>query len=276
MEKPKILLITGIHGNEVRSKQILNWFLSYSQVSLSSQMELIGFDFNSGFNTRDVSFNLNRMDQVQKLNEVKERMDYLKECINKADIIIDIHNTPICENKLLVSTKSLETLPNWKTYSDDYHDMEIWRLSNFESLSEYARTLGKIAFTAEFGGMVSNDSNVPPKDIVFLRETIDLCTDLLGQRKFQDSENPSILTRPLFTEYNRLVEIEIENKTFLYPGQIIPGESIVSINSDIDINIITESIQNYSYEVVSPESNYSNVFEGTIKKLKGTNNESTN
>lgn len=44
MEKPKILLITGIHGNEVRSKQILNWFLSYSQVSLSSQMELIGFD----------------------------------------------------------------------------------------------------------------------------------------------------------------------------------------------------------------------------------------
>ena len=42
------------------------------------------------------------------------------------------------------------------------------------------------------------------------------------------------------------------------------------------INIINESIQNYNYEVVSPESNYTNVFEGTIKKLKGTNNESTN
>ena len=70
--------------------------------------------------------------------------------------------------------------------------------------------------------------------------------------------------------------MKLKSKTFLYPGQIIPGESIVSINSDIDIDIITESIQNYNYEVVSPESNYSNVFEGTIKKLKGTNNESTN
>lgn len=276
MEKPKVLLITGIHGNEERSQLIVKDFLDNYPDPESRDYTLTVYNFETGFNTRDVHFNLNRMDQVEKLNILAQNILSLKECIRKADIIIDIHNTPICENKLLVTTESLETLPNWKTYSDDYHDMVIWRLSNFESLSEYARKLGKISFTAEFGGMVSNDSNVPPKDIVFLREAIDLCTDLLGQRKFPDSENPSILTKPLFTEYNRLVEIEIKNKTFLYPGQIIPGESIVSINSYIDINIINESIQNYNYEVVSPESNYSNAFEGTIKKLKGINNESTN
>ena len=278
MEKPKILLITGIHGNEERSQLIVKDFLDKYPDLESRDYTLTVYNFETGFNTRDVHFNLNRMDQVEKLNILAQNILSLKEHIQKSDIIIDIHNTPICKNILLVTTESLETLPDWKVYSQDYLDMIIWRLSKFESLSEFARKLGKIAFTAEFGGMTSNDLFTPAKDLVFLRYSLDLCMDLFEMRSFKDTDNVnrSLLLLPLFTEYNRLVEIEIEIKTFLYPGQIIPGESIVSINSDIDINIINESIQNYSYEVVSPESNYSNVFEGTIKKLKGTNNESTN
>lgn len=265
--KPKVLLITGIHGNEERSQLIVKDFLVKFDPELLDY-SLIVYNFDTGFNTRDVYFNLNRMDQIEKLNILANNILLLKDNIQKSDIIIDIHNTPICENKLLVTTESLETLPNWKTYSDNYHNMVIWRLSKFESLSEFARKSGKISFTAEFGGMVANEEITPSNDLIFLRESIELCIDLFRQRKFQDSENPSVLNKPLFNEYNRLIEVKLKNKIFLYPGQIIPGELIESINSDINIDIINESIQNYNYEVVAPESNYNNIFEGTIKKIK--------
>ena len=264
--KPRILLITGIHGNEERSTKILEDFLRRYQ--LGFHCELLGFEMNTGVKSRDISFNLNRMDQVEKLNEIASRMNLLKDYIHKFDIIIDIHNTTICANKLLVTTESLETLPKWKTYSKDYQEMVIWRLSKFESLSEYARKLGKIAFTAEFGGMVANEETTPPNDLLFLRESINLCMDLFEMRKFQESENPSLLIQPLFTEYNKLVEVELDRKTFLYPGQLIEGKNVLSINSEIDIDIINESVENYNYKIVSPEANYSTKFEGTIVKPK--------
>ena len=266
--KPKILLITGIHGNEERSQLIVKDFLNKYNVFETKDYSLTVYNFETGFNTRDVHFNLNRMDQVQKLNDIAEKMKNLKEVIQKSDIIIDIHNTTICANKLLVTTESLETLPKWKTYSKDYQEMVIWRLSKFESLSEYARKLGKIAFTAEFGGMVANEEMTPPNDLLFLRESIDLCMDLFEMRKFQESETPSLFLQSLFTEYNKLVEVELDRKTFLYPGQLISGEKVVSINSDIDINIINASLESYTYNVVSPEANYSTKFEGTIVKPK--------
>ena len=268
-KKPRVLLITGIHGNEERSKKIVEDYLARYQVV--NNYDIFVYNFETGFNTRDVHFNLNRMDQVEKLNILANNILSLKENIRKADIVIDIHNTPICENKLLVTTESLETLPKWKTYSDEYHDMVIWRLSKFESLSEFARKLGKIAFTAEFGGMISNEEVTPPNDLLFLRDSIELCMDLFEMRNFQepeDSENPSILIKPLFTEFNRLVEVELNQKTFLYPGQLISGERVVCLNSDIDINIINASLESYNYKVVSPEANYSNKFEGTIRKVK--------
>lgn len=264
---PRILIITGIHGNEERNKQILNHFLANYQVPLNEICEIMGFDMNTGFKTRDVSFNLNRMDQVQQLTEIKERMDYLKECIDRADIVIDLHNSPICSNKLLVTTKSIDTLPDWYTYSESYQDMIIWRLSNFESLSEYARKLGKIAFTAEFGGMVSNEIEPSPNDILFLRYSLDLCLDLFEQREFK--KNDSILNFKLFTEFNQLIEIKLQSKTFLYPGQIIPGSTIESINSKTEVNHIDKPIENYNYEVISPESNYDYIFDGITKKIKG-------
>lgn len=269
MEKPKVLLITGIHGNEERSQLIVKDFLDKYPDPESRDYTLTVYNFETGFNTRDVHFNLNRMDQVEKLNILAQNILSLKEHIQKSDIIIDIHNTPICENRLLVTTESLETLPDWKVYSQDYLDMIIWRLSKFESLSEFARKLGKISFTAEFGGMTSNDLFTPAKDLVFLKDSIDLCMDLFEMRKFKETDNvnKSLLLLPLFNEYNKLIEVEIKGKSFLYAGAIVQGKHVSTVDLGDSKLIYKDDIEKYNYKIVSPESNYCTKFEGTKVRL---------
>lgn len=100
------------------------------------------------------------MDQVEKMKELSNKMDELKNHIQNHDIILDIHNSEICQNLLLVSSKNK---PNWKVSKEKYLDMVVWRESEFESISEYARKQGKISFIIEFGGMVSNIEKTPKK-----------------------------------------------------------------------------------------------------------------
>ena len=92
-KKPKVLLITGIHGNEERSQLIVKDFLDKYPDLESRDYTLTVYNFETGFNTRDVHFNLNRMDQVEKLNILAQNILSLKEHIQKSDIIIDIHKS---------------------------------------------------------------------------------------------------------------------------------------------------------------------------------------
>ena len=264
MKKLKVLLIGGIHGSEERTRIIIMNFLNANS-KIKDKFEIKAFPFVSNSLTREVSFNLNRMDQVKDLKELADTMTKLFNEIEYADIVLDIHNTPICSNKLLVSSNNL---PDYKVSKKKYQNMVIWRPSDFKSISEFAREKGKIAFTVEFGGMVANSTKTK-KETKFLLKTLKLCSEI---RSYQHYKAHTVVEetwhKDLFVESNRLVEVELDKPMVLVGGKVIPGQLVASVNSVWEPQIPEAGFEAYEFEVVSPESNYSKIFEGCIKIKK--------
>ena len=228
---------------------------------------------DTGFDTRDVSFNLNRMDQVDKMQIINDRMQTLKALISRSDIVLDIHNSPLCTNLLLVTGKEL---PDYKVSKEKYIKHIVWRKSDFVSISEYARNLDKVAFTVEFGRMDEDKKKTPKKDIKFLNKTIKLCMDIYYYRKMNKQSIPNMMigvfeeetgyNYPLFNMYNQLIEITTKNKEYMFPGMEVDGSNINCLISPHNLEL--NEINKHNYMVISPESSYSDKFEGVIIKPK--------
>ena len=256
--KPKVLIITGIHGNEERTILIADKLLKkYQKLQYSFDIDII--HLNSGFKQRDVEFNLNRMDQVELLKTINTKIQTIISSMNYYDIVLDLHNSEICSNKLLVSYQ--KDLPNWYVYNKKYLNDVIWRKSEFVSISEYARQLGKIAFTVEFGGMVSQTGLVPKKDLKFLKRAIKLSSKIFEYEKIHKEvyRKSKFSKHKLFDEYNQLLTLKLKEPQLLFPDQIITNNKIDQTINGIYIG---------DFIVISPEANYTNLFEGTKVRLK--------
>lgn len=274
--KLKVLLITGIHGNEQRSRLIANDYLTKYNKSANPQFELKVLNFNNFSDTRDIHFNLNRVDNINKLIDIHENLEELTKAINEADIVLDIHNSEICSNKLLISSKGLPDSLDYKVSKPEYLKHVIWRNTNFESISELARNRGKIAFTMEFGGMYSNKRGTPKKDLKFITKAIKISRDIFYYRKmktqFLTSEefgNEAGYKFNLLTIYNQLVTVTLKEYRYLFPKDNIPGESVQIVSTaKLFEQFPKAKNEEYTFEVVSPEANYHNKFEGCIKPFR--------
>jgi len=294
--KIKVLLIVGIHGNEERTKRILlDSLLVFNNKNENEDLDydIDFFDISSGSTLRDVTFNLNRMDEVDNLIDISAKMQSLKNHIQNYDIILDLHNSEICKNILLVSSGNFQNLNKWKIdkINKKYRKMIIWRESSFISISEFARNLGKVAFTVEFNGMNTNKKFTPKKDIDFLFESIELSKNIFknieGTESTKGPKNPTNTTNTnlkklnknknfinLFTKSNKLRDITLVSKQFLFGGKIIPGEEIEMVKG-LEFPIGSETkdyFKKYRFEVVCPERNETKSFEGTMKKIKMNQN----
>lgn len=260
--EPKVLIITGIHGNEERTKLITDEFLK-KYLQIDSNIDIEVFHLDSGFKQRDVQFNLNRIDQVNHLNEINSKMEVLKAKIQISDIVLDLHNSEICSNKLLVSVTG--NLPEWYVYKKKYLNDIIWRRSEFISISEYARLRNKIAFTVEFGGMVSQTKFVPKEDLKFLKRALKLSLKIFEyekQIKKEVRQKGELGEYKLFDEYNQLLTITLNNQISLYSESVINSELVKDVHPAVSKN------DKRKFVIVSPESNYGKVFEGTILRPK--------
>ena len=257
--KLKVLLITGIHGNEERTILIANELLKkYPNLEYNYDITIVNLD--SGFKQRDVQFNLNRIDQVELLKTINTKIQTIISSIKNYDIVLDLHNSEICSNKLLVSYQ--KDLPDWYVYSKKYLKDVIWRRSEFVSISEYARQLDKISFTVEFGGMVSQTELVPRGDLKFLKRAIKLGSKILEYEKIHKEvyRKNKFNKHKLFDEYNQLLTLKLKEPQLLFPNQIITNNKIEQTINGIYTN---------NFIVISPEANFGKVFEGTILRSKG-------
>ena len=276
--KLKVLLIVGIHGNEERTKRImLDSLLIFNNRNMTENLDIDFFDISSDSIGRDVAFNLNRLDEIDRLSYISMQMQSLKNHIQNYDIILDLHNSEICKNVLLVSSGNFKNpgkndYTKWKIdkANKKYKKMVIWRESKFVSISEYARNLGKISFTVEFNGMNTNKKFTPKKDINFLFKSIELCKHLfknINNVKSSAKGNHPVKRIKLFTESNKLRNITLSSKQFLFGGKVIPGIEVEQV--DEVHNSDTETLfENYKFTVICPERNETKGFEGTMKKIK--------
>ena len=257
--KLKVLLIVGIHGNEERTILIADELLK-KYPKLQDKFDFTIENLDSSFKQRDVQFNLNRIDQVELLKTINTKIQTIISSIKNYDIVLDLHNSEICSNKLLVSYQ--KDLPDWYVYSKKYLKDVIWRRSEFVSISEYARQLDKISFTVEFGGMVSQTQNVPKEDLKFLKRAIKISSKILEYEKIHKEvyRKSKFSKHKLFDEYNQLLTLKLKDSQLLVPNQIITNNKIEQTIKGIYTN---------NFIVISPEANFGKVFEGTILRPKG-------
>lgn len=182
MENKKILFITGIHGNE--QKMETEFDLIKDKLELPEGTEVT---FATGISLekqmRNVSFNLNNLKDIEKLQKQHYKMKKLLEKIEEADIVLDLHNSPFCRDFCLVSLKQ-EELPIQRELGLFNTKVPVlWRYSETETISNFARNKGKLAYTIEFGGMVGWSE--PQKLKTFLEKLInDLTSTDIDKEQF--------------------------------------------------------------------------------------------
>lgn len=260
-EPIKILFITGLHGNEINSNILIDNYLKEAKFN-NIIIDKIGPISN--FESRDVSFNLNRLDEVNNLFLYAKKMKKLLKKIKEYDIILDSHNTPLCKNIILHSSK--EDRNYFKPELDT--SMVIWRKSEFDTISEYCRKLGKISFTIETQGMYYIKGQDYKEEFKFLDNTIKLCLEL-----FLNEQLPNKTNELLFTEDNKLRSITLKKHISMDAGDLIctmsGKENIIRIDNLIkgtkEFNDLLN--ENSLVNIVAPGNNISDDFEGTIEIL---------
>lgn len=178
-QQPKILFIVGVHANEEYSKDLA--YTVYNILKETHIIELFDFDPSNTQTKREVSFNLNREDQLLAIQNLNTKISELEDKIKEADIVIDFHNSPYIQNLNLISytEKSKTDFKNWRIPENDWLDPkeDLWfiiRKTKFKSISTIARDLGKISVTCEISGMISFGVNEQKlqEDFEFIFKTV--------------------------------------------------------------------------------------------------------
>lgn len=164
----KVLIITGLHGSEQYSKCVVEQFKLRKQIPnfkdsgfeglmIYPDLELIFFHREYTKNQRELSLNMNNVDDINTLIRETQQMNILLELMEEADIVLDVHNSTNCDNLALVSIENESYL---KKYNDYFGNGRfnpniplVWRYSKVQTISELARRKGKLGLTLEIGGM---------------------------------------------------------------------------------------------------------------------------
>ena len=90
---------------------------------------------------RDLSFNLNRIEDHQLIFKFNQKIKKLYNSINNYDIIIDLHNSPNIENLNLISfsKNSEKHFHTWKSLQN-LKTPFLFRKAIFNTISGYAET----------------------------------------------------------------------------------------------------------------------------------------
>lgn len=164
----KVLIITGLHGSEQYSKCVVeNYKLrnrapnfkdsGFEGLMLYPDLELVFFHRQYTKNQRELSLNMNNVEDINTLIREAQRMNMLLELIEEADIVLDVHNSINCDNLALVSIENESYLKKYNDYFGDGRFSAnislVWRYSKVQTVSELARRKGKLGLTLEIGGM---------------------------------------------------------------------------------------------------------------------------
>lgn len=211
-----ILVISGVHGNELSAVEV--GMRLAEQYKGSETIEVISWANYSGLlaNTREMQIqgtkDLNRSFEEYQPNYI----DTLKIAIDKADYVIDIHNSPRCGHFALldIGPREQELSNMCGAAGIEYAS----RYSNGETIKDYVNCHNnKLAITYEFPGMSTyNNSNNISRAYAELVELI----NTIQEQKFNASQELHRLEE-LYEETAGFIEVHRDVNTIVHPGEII-------------------------------------------------------
>ena len=156
----KILLIAGTHGNEqaavMASVKALQQFNLVKRTG--DQVDFVIFN-RPGLagNTRVVppappaTDDLNRAFGEGFQWDIETQVEALKKRINRSDAVVDVHNSPACDNCILVSNDAYAA--SYLRFARRAGLHYLLRESAADTIKRYSITHGIPGFTVELGGM---------------------------------------------------------------------------------------------------------------------------
>ena len=246
----KVLFIGGVHGDEhlgkllvyklyeilVENDHVLNEHFEFTFYPVANPAGSLN---NTRLFASHENHDLNRMNMYNE-NILRSRLESL---INEHDIIIDIHNSIDVINCFLFTMNK-----------DYHHEIDLCERANLAILTryskgltikDYAKDLGKLAFTYEFSGMNSYEYSAN------IAKAITDMTSLLMHR-FKQREIINSLNYP----------IEVDFDKYLIYDLYSPKQGTVEVVSDKSIFNKGEVIANIYYiedskifkeEILAPE-----------------------
>ncbi len=242
----KVLFIGGVHGDEHLGKLLV--YKLYEVLVENNHVLNDHFEFTfypvanpagSLANTRQFTTNSNHdLNRINMYNEniLRSRIETL---INEHDIIIDIHNSIDVINCFLFTMNK-----------DYHHEIDLCERANVNILTryskgltikDYAKDLGKLAFTYEFSGM--NSYEYPLNIVKAINDITSLLTKRVDQREIIAS-----LNYPIKVDFNKYLIHELYSDKqgtieFVYDKIMFDeGEPVANIYYTNDSKIFKEEI----------------------------------
>lgn len=250
----RILIIAGVHGEEITPVYCLSVFLK-------QYVELVKQDFKSmtvinGINmsglkqgTRDIPNNstsdLNRMFVYETKTNA---LNLLKEHIEENDIVIDVHSSPSCTDFALVDID--EYMKSMKEWCDKSSVPVAFRYSGADTIKRYCLDMGKPALTIEL-----NKLNVI--DYTSAKNGAEILTRLiLRSKEYAKIENkePGYVKElvEIKTHVSGIVDFHVKNGEHFNSG-----DTVYSI-LDLELNVIYDHIATFDgFVVCEPTKQFS-------------------
>lgn len=199
----KILVLAGVHGNETTPliciKNLIDKFNCEYDKTFHN-ITLINCINRSGLiaNTRNLQPISNTEDLNRKFMS-NNNLDFsvLKEQLDLADIIIDIHSSPNCKELCLLNIDSKTN--SYIEYLKNLSILYCCRYSSENTIKKYCLDNNKIAFTVELNGttFVDEQSAKVGCDMVFdIIKNIDSFDTTYKNKQFQNIKEIIMLKSP--------------------------------------------------------------------------------
>ena len=213
----KVLIISGIHGDEINAVEIVNCFKkNYPHMDIVTEMDCVSnkidIDFLEMVNTEGIKsgksgyeIDLNRSyDFVDPLENVKTFIES-----GEYDLILDVHNSPSCKDLLLFSNSQEELIKSYDRLNVCKLTWEAQKGSLKDIYPEYN------IITLEYNLMDQENHNVEDK-MGLIYDTIDHFYKMRGSVKETINHHlgvyPTKYIERVYCKTDLTIFVDIQNK----------------------------------------------------------------
>ena len=248
----KILLISGTHGNEQAAVYATSHaLLKFKMKDHHSEVEYVTLNIPGlNQNTREMpkpkapNMDFNRAFGCEPEYDIDDMVKALKKRIYEwPTAVVDVHNSPACDNAILVSNDKFA--PAYIRFAIKHGMHYMLRESAADTIKRYAVYSGRIGFTVEMGGMgfAPGFQDTIAKQTDFVYKLLDALDDEPPASFLSLSSDRSIPQQynmfPLHAHFQGIVR-----------HQFAPGDTIKE--GDIVFEILNPSTTGVLEEVTAP------------------------
>ena len=258
----KILIIAGVHGNEhnavlaayrlyqelmqehdpkCRNKHDIRFILGVNKWGLlkNTREWASRTDVHPDPIQNDTPVDFNRVFTMDhgsgvKKEEATDIKRLIENAIASADVVIDVHNSPVCDNIVLLNND--EYTASTVKFLNEIHMLNymVWE-SQTSTIKKYAIDHGKTGFTVELGGMTlsRSDASVIIDQTVFLKTLVNMVDFFMPKFEKGPVLPPHMLAMPIYARaYGLIDEVKFSSHAKMKEGEVFATMVTDSDNPD--------------------------------------------